>query len=75
MSEMPYFQELFQDLAESDDLSLIMVNMGESEDLVKNFVQSRNYTFPVLLDASYKVAGNYGVRFTPTSVLIDREGR
>ena len=41
---------------------------------MQNFMQSYNYTFPVLLDSQVKVANQYGVRYTPTSCFIDGDG-
>jgi hypothetical protein len=39
-------------------------------------VQERGYTAPVLIDQSGEVTGKlYGVWGTPTSYLIDRQGR
>ena len=75
VNEMPHIQEFYQDLDARDDLDLLMVNLGESADLINNFMQSYNYTFPVVLDTSYKVSVKYGIRYTPTTVLIDAEGR
>jgi len=75
VEEMPYFQELYQDWSTRDDVSILMINIGEDIRRVENFMQSHNYTLPVLLDSQGKVAEAYQVQYTPTTVLIDQSGR
>jgi peroxiredoxin len=44
--------------------------------LVANFAQSRQLPFPVVIDNTGEIAHRFGdVRFTPTSLLIDKRGR
>ncbi len=44
--------------------------------LVANFAQSRQLPFPVVIDNTGEIARRFGdVRFTPTSLLIDKRGR
>jgi len=44
--------------------------------LVANFAQSRQLPFPVVIDNTGEIAQRFGdVRFTPTSLLIDKRGR
>jgi len=74
IAEMPYFQEIFDDWETRDDIVMLLINMGESTATVKNFVQSNNYTFPVLLDSQHEVARKYSIRYTPTTFFISQEG-
>lgn len=54
----------------------MLVSFREDPALVRRTVQERGYRAPVLLDRSGDVTGKlYGVWGTPTSYLIDREGR
>jgi thioredoxin-dependent peroxiredoxin len=39
-----------------------------------SFMNSHGYTFPVLMDTNAAVAKAYGVKATPTNVLIDKNG-
>ena len=44
--------------------------------LVANFAQARQLPFPVVIDNTGEIAHRFGdVRFTPTSLLIDKRGR
>jgi peroxiredoxin len=74
VQEMPYLQQIQNDWA-SKGLIVLSINLGEDTDRVENFIRSHNYTFPVLLDSRYEVAGKYNVRYTPTSIFIDTEGK
>jgi thioredoxin-related protein len=56
-------------------LTLLLVNMGEDEELVRQTVKKRGYTAPVLLDADRKVTATYRVTGTPTVYLVDRRGQ
>jgi peroxiredoxin len=38
---------------------------------LKKFVQTHKISYPVVLDAQYEVAQQYGIRGTPTTFLID----
>ena len=54
---------------------LLTINIGEDPATVKNFIQTNKYTFPVLLDSQYEVAGKYNVQYIPTSFFIDKDGK
>lgn len=40
-------------------------------DELKKFVQTHQISYPVILDAQYEIAQQYGIRGTPTTFLID----
>jgi len=75
VAEMPHFQELQQDWAARDDVALLAINMGESAATVGTFIQKNNYSFPVLLDSQLNVSSKYKIRYTPTSILIGKDGQ
>lgn len=74
LSEMPYLQEVNKDWQDKG-LVMLAVNNGEDTERVMSFIQGQQYTFPVLLDSQYEVAGKYNVRYLPTSVFISKEGK
>lgn len=62
----------------SDNVAVIGVNLtsGESgRSVVADYAKLWNIEYPVPLDVRGKVASAYNVRGTPTTVIIDREGR
>lgn len=56
-------------------LAVRAVNLQEPRELVAQWIQQKQVTVPVLLDATGSVAQAYRVTGTPTVVLIDRAGR
>jgi cytochrome c biogenesis protein CcmG/thiol:disulfide interchange protein DsbE len=71
--EMPYIQEVY-DKWSGDGLVVLAINIGESLSQAREFMESSQLSFPVLLDKDGKVAEQYNVRGIPMSVFIDREG-
>jgi len=74
--EMPFIQQVYEDKKWSDaGLAILAIDLGESAEKVKNFIDSNSYTFPVLLDRNGSVAQKYNAgTFIPTSLLIDKYG-
>jgi len=56
-------------------LAVVAINLGEERDLVVTWVKSRGVTSPVLLEPTGAVTKSYGIAYTPTVFLVDREGR
>jgi len=72
---LPSVNALYGELR-SRGLEVLLVSFREDPGLVKRTVQERGYAAPGLLDRSGDVTGKlYGVWGTPTSYLIDRQGR
>lgn len=72
--EMPVFQKLYNELNTSG-LVIIGINVGESPEIVKNFVRETGVTFPILLDERGEIANMYKVRGLPTTFWIDPAGK
>ena len=64
--EMPLIQKVFE---ESSDTGLVAlaVDVGEAPSTVKDFIQSGDFSFPVLLDTNHDVALEYNIRGIPTT--------
>jgi len=71
--EMPFIQEVYEEWSASG-LVVLAINKGESLSTAKDFMQSDNYSFPVLLDISQDVALEYNIRGIPTTFFIDKDG-
>lgn len=72
--EMPEFEELWKDLKEDENIVLLMVNLGETKEVAEQFIKDGNYTFDVYLDPQEEVASKLGVRYFPTTIILDQEG-
>ena len=57
-----------------DGVKLLAIDIGESEETVKRFIEKNHYEFTVLLDQDSAVAERYGVMGIPTYVLINKSG-
>ena len=55
-------------------IRLILINIGEDESKVRDYIQSKQIPVPVLLDPKWKVADSYGIYQIPTFVMIDSNG-
>lgn len=78
--EMPFIQEIFEDKEWQDKgLIILAVNLtysksSETPAAVKDFMQSLNLSFPVLLDINKDVSLEYNIRYIPTTFLVDKDG-
>lgn len=59
----------------SEGIEVLAIDIQESAQRVRGFVQRKLLTFPVLLDLDGSVAEAYGLVGVPTFVLINKAGR
>ena len=75
-SEMPDFQEKYEEYGET--IHFLMVNLTDgSQETVETasaFVDGQGYTFPVYFDTDYSGAIAYGVSAIPATYFIDENG-
>jgi peroxiredoxin len=71
--EMPYLQKAYDELS-VDGVVILGINTGESEKTVVKFVARKKLTFPIILDPDVYVSALYGVKYLPTTYLIDKTG-
>ena len=57
-----------------DQVEVIGINLQENNKTVENFITSRHISFPIALDPFSKVNRIYGIRYTNTHILINKEG-
>lgn len=67
-------EQLHRDLS-ARGLSILAVNIQESASTVAAWAREGKVTVPILLDPDGEVTRQYGVIATPTTFLIDQEGR
>ena len=58
-----------------DRVKLIGVNQGEPADLVKRFLETRNWKLNVAMDVQQSVAHQYGVDGIPHTVIVGPDGK
>ena len=66
------FNKKYKDIVASG-IQLVSIDVGESEGVVRRFVQKNSLAYPVLLDYNNEVSEQYDVSGVPTIVLISKE--
>jgi peroxiredoxin/outer membrane lipoprotein-sorting protein len=70
---MPHLDKVYKDMKE-DGLKVYAVNLREGPEKVKNFMETKGLSLPVLYDKEGEVAKQYGVQGIPTQVIIGKDG-
>jgi peroxiredoxin len=52
----------------------LAIDVGQSEEHIRNFVNRLKTTFPIYMDRDGKVARSFGVKGLPTYFITDRQG-
>jgi len=71
--EMPHLQDMYERYRDRG-FTVLAVDVGESANQARPFIEGEGYTFPVLLDSQSKVFRQYGVRALPTVFVVDTQG-
>ncbi|MGL1892317.1 MAG: TlpA family protein disulfide reductase [Spirochaetaceae bacterium] len=71
--EMPSINNLYK-LTKDENIIVLTVNLGESNEIVSNYLKSNNFQFEALLDSDQKIGALYGIRSIPTTYIIDKDG-
>ncbi len=76
--EMPEFDELDKELKKSGEAVLLAVNLTdgkrETPERVARFIKETGCGMTVLLDDRQEAASYFGVRYIPTTFVIDADG-
>jgi cytochrome c biogenesis protein CcmG, thiol:disulfide interchange protein DsbE len=72
-AEMPELQTAYAKYGDQD-VVVLGVNQGESEPVVRDYLQRLGITFPVALDRQLVASESYKVQSLPTTFFIDRDG-
>ena len=73
VKELPDIEKVYNEYKDKD-LVILAVDLGESKDTVKSFINRNNYHFKALLDSGESVAQAYNVNSIPVSIFIDKNG-
>lgn len=71
IKEMPDLQKVRENYP---DVNVVLVNCGEEESLVSDFVQQQGYDFVWALDPNFEAQRAYPTSGIPYTVVIDAEG-
>ncbi len=70
--EMPYIQSVFDNTAY--DVVILTVNTEDDHAVAQSWMDTKGYTFPVLLDSTGQVGDEYEASTIPKTFFIDTEG-
>lgn len=73
-SEFPIIEKYYQEY-KNDGIQVLAVNIVGSDLIVKNFIERKGLTFPVLIDNYKDIMGISNIKPLPTTVLINPEGK
>jgi len=68
-------QRVAETLKDNDVVILPISIDGSGEKAVQPYMEKHGYTFQTLIDQRMEVARQFGVRGTPTTVVINRKGQ
>ena len=71
-SEMPHFEDAYKTYG--DEITFLMVNVGDSYDQTYKYVNTKNYTFPVYHDTTYSATYTYSIFSYPMTLFINASG-
>ena len=74
VQELPDIVELYDEYAGDGEVEIILVNCGESAEVVDAFLEQNGYVLPVAYDPAAAIAGAYGVNAIPRTVVFGRDG-
>jgi thiol-disulfide isomerase/thioredoxin len=69
---MPELEKLQQE--HPDDFVLLAINLGDDEEEIKAYMQSRRIQTRVLIDSDSRVGQSYGTSSIPVQFIIDKDG-
>jgi cytochrome c biogenesis protein CcmG/thiol:disulfide interchange protein DsbE len=73
--ELPYLQDLSTDPAwTARGLEMVGVDLKESGDTVRQFMEANGVTYRVLLDVKGNAGDLYNIQGIPTTYFIDKDG-
>jgi peroxiredoxin len=72
---LPSTVERVQRARRDRGFTALAINIEETAARVATWARDKGLTVPMLLDSDGKVTAAYGVRGTPTAVLVGRDGR
>lgn len=70
---MPNLQALHDEFDELG-VEVLAVNVGEEVELIREFIEPSDYSFPVVIDTNEKISTSYGVVGIPRLLVVDKSG-
>ncbi len=72
--EMPIFEKIYLERKE-EGFEILAISVKEDSKVVKDYLDKKPVSFPILLDPDGTVAEQYGIRAFPTTLLVNPDGK
>jgi thiol-disulfide isomerase/thioredoxin len=73
--EMPIFQKYYKQYNKKTNFIMINATFSESEENVKEYIKSNNYSFPVALDIEGDISQLYASSAYPQTYILDKNNK
>ena len=70
--EMPVFEKIYRE-RKKEGFQILAISVKEDSKVVKDYLDKKPVSFPVLLDPEGTVAEQYGIRAFPTTFLVNSD--
>ena len=67
-------ESLHRESGEGDEVAFLAVSLGESEEIVREYLHKSPFPYPVLLDPGDTLSPRLGIYALPTVMIVDRKG-
>jgi thiol-disulfide isomerase/thioredoxin/outer membrane lipoprotein-sorting protein len=74
VASLPHLNQLYKDQS-PNGLKVFAVNLKEDKDHVKEFVDKKGWSLPVLLDSDGNIASAYKADAIPETVVVGKDGK
>jgi len=73
-AELPHLQETWDEFADNDGFTMLVVDREESHETVREFTSRKGYTFPLAIDTDRSAYDKFADKGIPRTYLISRDG-
>ena len=74
MQEIPRLQAEIWNRFKGTNFTMVAVDRGEKEDIVRAFQKKRAFEFPIACDTNQAVYAKFATKFIPRNFLVDAKG-
>ena len=74
MQEMPHLQEEIWHRFKGTNFTMVAIDRGETEEVVKAFQKKHAFEFPIACDTNKTVYAKFATKFIPRNFLVDSKG-
>lgn len=72
--ELPHLQEMWEELHDNEDFTMLIVSREESQETVTSFKSEQRFTFPMACDPDRSAFNQFATEGIPRTYLISRDG-